>query len=284
MVITRDERIGLVGVGALGSNMLSALQRDGWPVTVHDRNQARAQSLAQGTQRVATSVEQLSDCSVVGLVVPDDDAVRQVLDGPEGLFGRLADGSTIILHSTVLPRTAQELGKRAQDLGLRLLDAPVSGGEERARAGDLTIMVGGDRSVLDDVRPILESLGSEIILMGPTGAGAATKLANQLMLFANLGGVLEALDLATAYGVSEAAVLEAVGSSLGESWVTRNWGFFDAAVRSYDRLGTPVQVRPWKKDLGEVVLAAREADLDLPHASLLAHLLADRVERYARRH
>lgn len=278
MVINKRDRIGLVGLGALGSKMLSALLEDGWSVTVHDRNKSRAQEVVKGACAVATSVDQLADCSVVGLVVPDDDAVRAVLEGPGGLFGCLSEGSMVILHSTVLPRTAQELGKRARDFGLGLLDAPVSGGEERARTGDLTIMIGGDGAVVDEARPVLDSLASEIRHMGPEGAGAATKLANQLMLFANLGGALEALDLAAAYGVPETAVLDAVASSLGESWVTRNWGFFDTAVTSYDSLGTPVRDRPWKKDLEEVVIAAESAGVDVPYASLLAQVLADRVE------
>jgi 3-hydroxyisobutyrate dehydrogenase len=130
---------------------------------------------------------------------------------------------------------------------------------------------------------VLDTVGSRVRHLGPAGAGAATKLANQLMMFASLAGTHEALELAAAHGVAPAEVLDAVGDSTGDSWVTRHWGFFDEVAAAYRRAGTPVSERPWSKDLWEVTAAARAADLRLPLAGLLAQTLADLVESHARR-
>jgi 3-hydroxyisobutyrate dehydrogenase len=215
------------------------------------------------------------------LAVSDDAAVESVLEGPDGWLEQPGEGRTVIVHSTVLPETAARLAAVCADRGVGLLDAPVSGGADRALQGDLTIMVGGDAEVFEQVRPLLDSEGSQVVLLGPAGAGAATKLANQLMMLSALAGVHEALDLASAHGVAAEKVFQVVASSTGDSWVARHWGFFDRTSADYDAAGTPPSERPWSKDLFEVVAAARAADLRVPVAGLLAQTLADRVEAHA---
>lgn len=137
--------------------------------------------------------------------------------------------------------------------------------------------------MIERVRPVLESVADDVIHAGPAGAGAAVKLANQLMMFSALAGVQEALDLAGAYDVPERVVLDAVSTSTGESWITRNWGFFNEVAAAYESAGTPVRDRPWSKDLWDIVAAARERSVPLPVAGLLAQHLADRVEARARK-
>ncbi len=282
MTIDRSTRVGFVGLGNLGQAMALALLRAGWPLSVIDSVPAKAEPCAREGARVLDTPHELSDCGVVALAVPDDAAVESVLEGPDGLLeAALEPGSVVIVHSTVLPRTAQRLAEVAARHDVALLDAPVSGGDERALAGDLTVMVGGEGDVLERVRPLLDSVGSEVLHVGPAGAGEATKLANQLMMFAALAGTHEALDLAARYGVEEQAVLSAAATSTGDSWVARNWGFFDRVAAAYDAGGTPVRERPWSKDLWEVVAAARTADVQVPVAGLLAQHLAERVESHA---
>ncbi|WP_432498732.1 NAD(P)-dependent oxidoreductase [Kineococcus gypseus] len=276
--------VGFAGLGNIGRPMASALLKAGWSLTVLDRDRDRAAALAEHGARVADGPQELAGCEVLLLAVPDDDAVESLLDGPDGWFaaGAGAGGQrTAVVHSTVLPRTAARLAEVAAQHGAGLLDAPVSGGADRAERGDLTIMVGGDADVLERVRPVLDSEGSQVLLVGPAGAGAATKLANQLMMLSALAGAHEALDLAAAHGVAAEAVFEVVASSTGDSWVARNWGFFDRTAAAYDAAGTPRSERPWSKDLFEVVAAARAADLRVPVAGLLAQVLADRVEAHA---
>lgn len=276
-VVTRSDRLGFVGLGNLGKPMSQALARDGWNLSVYDRDPARAADL---DARTVGGPAELADCTVIALAVPDDEAVTQIVDE---LLARLTPGSVVLVHSTILPGTARRLAGVLEDRGLGFLDVPVSGGAERALAGSLTVMAGGRAELLERVRPVLDSVADDVIHAGPAGAGAAVKLANQLMMFSALAGVQEALDLAGAYDVPEQVVLDAVATSTGESWITRNWGFFDDVAAAYDQAGTPVRDRPWSKDLWDVVAAARERSVPLPVAGLLAQYLADRVEDRARK-
>jgi 3-hydroxyisobutyrate dehydrogenase len=275
-ITSETTRLGFVGLGNLGKPMVLALQRDGWSIAVHDRDPARASEL-EGV-RVVDGPAQLADCGVIALAVPDDEAVSEILGE---LVPHLAAGSVVLIHSTILPGTAKRLAQQAERAGLGLLDVPVSGGAERALTGSLTVMAGGRADVLERVRPVLDSVAGEVIHAGPAGAGAAVKLANQLMMFAALAGVQEALELAGAYDVPERVVLDAVSTSTGESWITRNWGFFDDVAAAYDSAGTPVRDRPWSKDLWDIVAAARDRALPLPVAGLLAQHLAGKVEDHA---
>lgn len=274
--VRRESRLGFVGLGNLGRPMAEALLRDGWTLSVLDRDPDRAAGL---DAQVARQASDLAKCQLVALAVPDDQAVSSILDE---LLPVLQAESVVLIHSTVLPGTARRLAESAEARGIQLLDVPVSGGAGRALAGTLTVMAGGRPEVLDRVRPVLDSVADEVIHAGPAGAGAAVKLANQLMMFATLAGVQEALDLALAYDVPEEVVLNAVSTSTGESWITRNWGFFDDVAAAYESSGTPVRDRPWSKDLWDVVAAAREQDVRVPVAGLLAQHLAERVEARAR--
>jgi 3-hydroxyisobutyrate dehydrogenase-like beta-hydroxyacid dehydrogenase len=262
--------------------MALALLRAGWRLSVLDSRPERAEPCVREGARLLHAASELADCGVVALVVPDDAAVESVLEGPDGIpLSALRPLSVVVVHSTVLPGTARRLAEAAARHDVGLVDAPVSGGDERALAGDLTVMVGGEPDVVERARPLLDCVGSQVIHVGPPGAGEAAKLANQLMLFAALAGTHEALDLARRYGVDEQALLAAVATGTGDCWAARNWGFFDRIAAAYDEGGTPVSQRPWSKDLWEIVAAARAADVQLPVAGLLAQYLAQRVESHA---
>lgn len=276
-------RTGFVGLGNLGTPMVRRLLHSGWAVSVYDLDASRVEACARAGAGAASAVGELADQELVALAVPDDDAVTRVLAGEQGIFPLLAPGSTVVLHSTVLPTTVRRLSALGEQHGIHLLDAPVSGGPARAETGELTVMVGGDDETVARAEPLLRAVGSEVVHVGPSGAGAAVKLANQLMLFSTLAGVHEALDLATAFGVQEDRVLDVARTSLGDSWVVRHWGFFDRMAADYDRGGTPVSERSWSKDLWDVVVTARDADLQLPVAGLLAQHLTKVVETHARR-
>ncbi|NED98566.1 NAD(P)-dependent oxidoreductase [Phytoactinopolyspora halotolerans] len=273
--------IGFVGLGNLGQPMARALCAGGWSVTVLDAVPSKVEPVLADGATAASGPLDLHGCDAVSIAVSHDAAVESVLvDG--GLLTGLAPGSSVIVHSTVLPSSARRLAGLAAEREIAFLDAPVSGGDERALRGELTLMAGAELEHLARARPLLDTVASEIHHLGPPGAGAATKLANQLMMFASLLGVHEALDLATAYGVGERAILDATATSTGDSWAARSWGFFDRVAAAYDRGGTRVEDRPWRKDLVEILQAARGAGLDLPLATLLSDVMADRVEVHAR--
>ncbi len=280
--LTGSDPIGFAGLGNLGMPMARHLVDEGWPVHVHDVAADRMRDCAGDGATVADAVLDLAPCRLVALAVPDDDAVVGILEG-DGLLDALKPGSSVVVHSTVLPGTVQRLAARAGAVGIALIDAPVSGGAERAREGTLTLMAGGSESAVGGAKVYLDAVASTVVHVGPAGSGAVAKLANQLMMFASLAGAYEALDLAAEYEVGADDVLEAVRTSTGDSWVARHWGFFDDVAHAYDAAQVPVGKRPWSKDLQEVVTAADDAGIAAPVAHLLARGLAERVEAHAAR-
>ncbi len=275
--------VGFVGLGNLGLPMAQTLVRAGWSVSVYDTEASRVEECARAGAVAVDSAREAAAGALVALAVPDDEAVTGLLTGADGLLESMEPGSVVVVHSTVLPRTALAMSAAGRQHGIGVLDAPVSGGPARAAGGDLTVMVGGDPEPVERAGPLLRAVGSNVLHVGPSGAGAAVKLANQLMLFSALAGAHEALQLAAAYDVPEDEVLRVARTSLGDSWVVRNWGFFDEMAEAYDRVGTPVRERSWSKDLWDVVATARDTGLQLPVAGLLAQHVTGLVEDHARR-
>ena len=283
--ITHADAIGFVGLGNLGQPMARALLRDGWDVAVLDSVPEKAEAcVADGAQAVGAAGD-LARCAAVAVAVPDDAAVEQVLCG-SGLLGALGPDAVVLVHSTILPSTARRLAELGAERGIGLLDAPVSGGAERALDGELTVMVGGEPAVVARARPLLDAVGSDVRHVGRSGAGSAVKLANQLMMFSarspacyeGLRASRRALRRRRARGFADA-----VGSqALGDSWVARHWGFFDVRrARVRRRAVRRCASGRGARTCGDVVAAARAADVAVPVAALLAQVLAVRVEAHA---
>jgi 3-hydroxyisobutyrate dehydrogenase-like beta-hydroxyacid dehydrogenase len=280
----RKPTVGLVGLGNLGQAMALRLLDQGWSVSALDLSDRRTAPVVEAGA-TAVAVEDLAACDVVAFVVPDERAIWDVLEGPEAVLKKLDSSQTIIVHSTLLPSKMQELAERAQqEQGVAVIDAPVTGGAARARAGDLTVFLGGEASVISPMKPLLDSIGSTVRHLGPIGAGSAAKLGNQLVMFAALAGLDEALQLADSYGVSEGPFLEAISTGTADTWVGRNWGFFDRTARDYDAAGVALVDRPWSKDFREVLEASRGSGLKLPLAELLSERVADAIEEHAHEH
>jgi len=227
----------------------------------------------------STDIPGLAEASTICFAVPDDAAIRSVLQS--GLRERLGSEHTVLVHSTVLPEAARQLESIVTESGASFVEAPVSGGAERARNGDLAVLVGGTSDAVQRVRPLLDDLAQQIFELGAVGGASATKLANQLVMFAALGGIHEALRLVRHHGVEESAALSAFACGTADTWVGRNWGFFDGVARDYNSAGVPVADRPWSKDVWELLAAARDADLQLPLAGLLSQTIAHTVESHA---
>lgn len=272
-------RVGFIGLGNIGMPMARRLVTAGFDVIALDRDPARAAELADAGGTAASTEAELTDCTVVCIAVPDDPTIEAVLE-ESGLLTGLPEGAAVLLHSTILPPTAQRLAEVAEDRGITILDAPVSGGAARAESGELTLMVGGRPG--KEAQAVLDGLGTTVAC-GPVGAGAAVKLANQLSMLAALAALHEGLGLARHYGVEDQTVLDVLQSSTGASWSADNWGFFDDLATTYDEAGVTVRYRPWSKDLWDVVATARDADLPVPVAGLLAQLMPELVEDHARR-
>jgi 3-hydroxyisobutyrate dehydrogenase-like beta-hydroxyacid dehydrogenase len=196
--------VGVVGTGAMGAPIAAHLARAGHPVTVNDRDLAAA--AATGLAVVTTPAELGERCAVVLVVVDDDAAVRNVV-------GSMLDAGadcTVLICSTVLPATVQSLGAAAAGTGIELLDAAMVGGIRGVHAGAMTLLVGGDIAVLDSVRPELEPWTASVHHLGPLGAGQVAKSANNLIHWAQVCAIAEALRIVERAGLSVRAVREAL--------------------------------------------------------------------------
>lgn len=201
--------VGFVGLGNIGKPMaLRLAQAEGVDLTVYDVSPEPLADLAAAGATVASSVGELArDASVVCVMVRDDEQVREVL---AQLAGSASEGAVVVVHSTVAPHTPEHLAETARTHGLRLVDAPVSGGAMGAAEGTLAILVGGDDDAVDAARPVLEAMGSKVVHAGPIGAGTAMKLARNLLHFVAFTAATEAQRLAEAAGLDVKALGDVV--------------------------------------------------------------------------
>jgi 3-hydroxyisobutyrate dehydrogenase len=267
--------VGIIGLGDMGAAIASSVVRT-FPVIAFDlRKEAVDKLVALGARR-ADSVQALADqCEIVILVVVDDKQVNHVVGELLRHPGKLR---TIIVSSTVLPSTVIALSEQAGKVGLELIDAPVSGGAERASVGTLTLLIGGEQAAVRRCWPVLESFGRALFHLGPVGAGSAGKLVNNLL---SLGGnilILEAMQLAEAYGISEDAVTEFIPLGTGDSRNIRTWGRIDRARRGHTLAGTPALYEIFSKDVKTAALAAGQRGVVLPIAAAIGATMADKLK------
>jgi 3-hydroxyisobutyrate dehydrogenase len=212
-------RIGFIGLGAMGAPMAERLRAGGYPVCLWARRPGTLDRFPRADYARAASPAELGAVSdVVCVCVAGDDDVRAVLLGPRGVLAGPADGAVLLVHSTVAPRTCAELAQLARENGAALLDAPVSGGTWAAAVGTLTVMVGGDSVAFDQVRPVLERLGSVVRHMGEIGAGQRMKLLNNVLSFSNGRIASIAIENAVRLGLELDAVLEVLRTGSGRSF------------------------------------------------------------------
>jgi 3-hydroxyisobutyrate dehydrogenase-like beta-hydroxyacid dehydrogenase len=267
--------VGIVGLGDMGAAIARSIVRT-FPLIAFDlRKEAVDKLVALGARR-ADSLQALAEqCEVILLVVVDDKQVNQVASELLPHPGKL---HTLIVSSTVLPSTVIALSEQAGKAGLDLIDAPVSGGAERASAGTITVLIGGAEEAVQRCRRVFESFGRALFHLGPVGAGSAGKLVNNLL---SLGGnmlVLEAMQLAEAYGISEDAVTEFIPLGTGDSRNIRTWGRIDRARRSHTLAGTPAIYDIFSKDVKAAAMAAGQRGVVLPIAASIGAMMAEKMK------
>ncbi|MGW3150293.1 NAD(P)-dependent oxidoreductase [Streptomyces sp. NPDC001177] len=189
-------RVGFVGAGVMGLPMARHLLAAGYPVAVYARTPSKVAALARaGATLVDTPARLAAENDVIIGCLLDEKAVRAVYHGTEGVLAQVRAGHLLVEHGTFAPRVAHSLAVRAAELGAGFVDAPVTGGPQRAREGRLTGMAGGRLEHLDAVRPLLGAYCSELIHVGPTGAGLQVKLVNQLLVSIHVAAAAEAAAL-----------------------------------------------------------------------------------------
>jgi len=208
--------IGFIGLGVMGAPMAENLVKAGFDVLGHARHPGGADRLIAAGGRGSPSIAEVSaDADVVITVLPDSPDVTGVVLGPGGVLAHARPGTLLIDMSTISPHAAREVAAAAAGHGLRALDAPVSGGEQGAVEGNLSIMVGGDAADVETARPVLDAMGTTVVHVGPAGAGQLVKAANQLVVAGTIELIAEAIVLLEAGGVDPEAGLRVLGGGLG---------------------------------------------------------------------
>lgn len=269
-------RIAVIGLGIMGLPMAKNLVAAGHDVVGYNRSPEKAQDLARNGGQAAGSVaEAVKEADVVITMVPDSPDVQDVVEGDDGLFAHATKGALWIDASTIRPDVAGNLAGAAREAGIRPLDAPVSGGEQGAIDGALSIMVGGEPADFEAAREVLDVVGKTIVHVGPSGSGQTVKAANQLIVAGNIELLAEAVVFLEAYGVDTDAALKVLGGGLAGSKVLDQKG-----QKMLDRDFDPgFRLALHHKDMGIVTAAAREAGVTIPLGGLVAQLVSALVSR-----
>ncbi len=222
-----DKTVGFVGLGIMGLPMAKNLVDAGFPVVSHNRSSAPTEELVEyGGEDGGSPAGVAERSDVVLLCLPDSPDVENVVLGeggePNPVIEGLSEGMTLVDHSTISPTVTKTIAEQVADAGTTMLDAPISGGEEGAVEGTLSIMVGGDEAALDDHRDVLEVMGETITHCGPSGAGQTAKACNQIVVAAQMVGVSEALVFAHNAGAELESVVEAIRGGAAGCWTLDN--------------------------------------------------------------
>lgn len=263
------ERVGFIGLGTMGGAMAANVRHAGFELCVWNRTPGRAAALVEaGATEAASAAELASRSDVVVVCVRDTPDVEEVLFGSSGVAEGIRRGALVVDCSTISPSASREFAARFAASGVRFLDAPVSGGSEGAHQATLTIMVGGEAADFERARPVLAAMGRTITLMGPVGAGQATKAVNQVILCGAYLGVAEGLVLAMKAGLDVDAVVAALGQGAARSWVLENRS--GRMIADDYPLGFRVALH--LKDLGIALELARTSGASLPVTGLAAQI------------
>ncbi|WP_153722454.1 2-hydroxy-3-oxopropionate reductase [Sporosarcina cascadiensis] len=269
-------KIGFLGLGIMGKPMAKNLLKAGYELVVCSSRQETNQEMERLGAYVAASPCELAERSnLLITMLPNSPEVKEVLLGKEGLINCLKPGSTVVDMSSINPNVSKELYAELKKKEIDFLDAPVSGGEPKAIEGTVSVMVGGEQEAFDEWLPVLQSMAGSVIRVGDTGAGNATKLANQIIVAVNIAAVSEALALAKKMDINPELVYDAIRGGLAGSTV------MDAKVplllkRDFE---PGFKVKLHLKDLNNVKDALNELDMELPLASFAKDVLEELVDQ-----
>jgi 3-hydroxyisobutyrate dehydrogenase len=262
-------RIGWIGTGVMGSSMCGHLIAAGYQATVYNRTALKAKPLVEKGARLAESPHAVALASnIIFTIVGFPRDVREVTLGPQGTLASARPGSILVDMTTSEPSLAIEIAQAAKDKKVHAVDAPVSGGDVGAKEARLSIMIGGEKEVVDALRPLFETMGKTIVHQGAAGAGQHTKAVNQVLIASNMIGVCEGLLYAFKAGLDLNVVLESVSSGAAGSWTLSNLapriiagnfepGFF---------------VEHFLKDMGIALAESRRMKISLPGLALAEQL------------
>ena len=262
-------KLGFIGLGIMGAPMAAHLIAAGHEVFLNTRSQVPA-DLLTGQATACDSVKEVAQkADIIFLMLPDTPDVAAVLFGEEGVAAGLSQGKTVVDMSSISPMETKEFAQKINALGCDYLDAPVSGGEVGAKAGSLTIMVGGPDAAFEVVKPLFELMGKNITLVGGNGDGQTCKVANQIIVALNIAAVGEALLFASKAGADPAKVRQALMGGFAASRILEVHG-----ERMIKRTFNPgFRIGLHQKDLGLALAGAKTLGVALPQTAGAAQLM-----------
>ncbi|WP_281024152.1 MULTISPECIES: NAD(P)-dependent oxidoreductase [unclassified Rhizobium] len=267
-------KVSFIGMGVMGYPMAGHLKvKGGHDVTVYNRTLAKAEAWAKqyDGKFAPTPAEAAADADFVFTCVGNDDDLRSVTTGENGVLSSMKAGSVLIDNTTASAEVARELYAAAKEKGIGFIDAPVSGGQAGAENGVLTVMCGGDEAVFDKARPVIDAYARMVGLMGPVGAGQLTKMINQICIAGIVQGLAEGIHFGKQAGLDIEKVIEVISKGAAGSWQMENRHKTMNAGK-YD-FGFAVD---WmRKDLGIVLEEARRNQAKLPLTALVDQFYGD---------
>lgn len=264
------EKIGFIGLGGMGKPMAMNLIKKGYSLTVWNRTRYKMDDLLEmGAQGAESPKEVAQKSDIVITMVADSPDVEEVILGPNGVKDGVSEGMIVIDMSTISPQVTRQIAEVLSEVGVKMLDAPVSGGDIGAKQGTLSIMVGGQKDVFEKCLPIFETLGKRITHMGGNGMGQATKLCNQVICGLNIQAVCEGLMLGAKSGLDLNKLLEVVTAGAAGSWMLSNLG--PKMLKNDFEPGFKIVHQ--QKDLRLALSAASDLGLPLPGTALVQQML-----------
>ena len=268
--------IGFVGLGIMGKPMAKNLIDAGYSLTVFDLNQAAVDELVSFGAKKANSGRDISESSsYIITMVPDSADSEKAILGNNGILEGTSAGKTIIDMSSIAPGMSQKIAVMCENNGVNFIDAPVSGGEPKAIDGSLAIMVGGKQNIFEECKPILEILGGSVVLCGDYGAGNTTKLANQIIVAANIEAVAEALVLTKKAGLDPSIVFNAIKGGLAGSTVLNA----KAPMMIKGDFNPGFRIKLHQKDLHNALLTGKDLGVPLPVTSLVQQMIGSLMNK-----
>ncbi len=266
-----DLKLGVIGVGIMGSAIARKLLSAGYSPTVYDIRPAPMKKLIKlGVTASESPCEVAKKTDIIFIAVPDSPDVEEVMLGKSGVIEGAREGLTVIVTSNISPLVIQQVAEKARNKGVRMLDAGLTGGEKGAREGTLAIFVGGKETLFKECLPILKILGDKLFYIGPTGCGLTLKMVNNLMAYINLQALCEGLILGMKSGLEPEKMIEALNAGSFNSNVMN--GFSERILQR--RFKPPsAKLSNAHKTLRIILDMASQADLPLPAGSTVYQLM-----------
>jgi len=260
-------KISFIGLGVMGFPMAGYLSKNGHDVSVFNRTTAKAESWVakHGGHFGLTPKDTAKDSEMVMLCVGNDDDVREVISGDQGVIHSMKPGSVLIDHTTASAELALEMAALCQSKGIAFIDAPVSGGQAGAENGQLTIMCGGAEADFERALPVMACFGKKVTLMGESGQGQKTKMVNQLLIAGLLQGLSEGIQFAVKSGLDIDKVIDVISGGAAQSWQLEN----RAKTMAEGKFDFGFAIDWMRKDLAICFDEAEKIGVDTPVAKMV---------------